>query len=1168
MINTKKIAIILASLLSISGLAVEEPYEINVEDLELIESEGMEIDPKIGIQTDNTRIYLKEGAIWASRDINTIEPDMKISVSNEAVVENGNLANEMNFSVKTNYGYYIKEWELSIYRGDDINLMAPIKVIKGNELRNNMDIKWDGIVEDYDLKGGRQLLFRLVAKDEDGNMDITTTGVVDLVRKESDFTMEDFGELEEDKRTFGQAKLMRHNIPVNSGMVKFYGSNLVGVDKVIIGQEDYTIEDERLFAEEYLPTDRYFIPIQVVYDDGNVEEYEVYVEIPEKYFIQTGLADLYIGQNYVGSNKEVLSVDSEYDGDIYDRGRLAYFGMGKFSDKLRVTAQIDTRENSIKDMFKDIHKSDTYTIFERVEDDTRFYPTYGDESSIRREVNTQGKLYLNVDYDKSNYLWGNYNTGLTATEFSQYNRSLYGAKADYRTRKTTSYGEDRLNLVGFVAEPNLLSSHDEFLGTGGSLYFLKHGDIAIGSDKVAIKLVNKSTKITEDIIYLQEGKDYEIDNYQGRIILTRPLSDISSDTFGSIIKNNPRDGYENYLVVDYEYIPNDSDSMDNLTFGGRGKGWINDNIGIGGTYVSEEKDAQDYQLMGVDLTLRATEGTYLTTEYSKSEGTQTDSNFVSFDGGLSFKDINDPNNKDRDGEAFRIAGVLSFYDLNPDLFSPYGNDLKVWYLNKDANYSYASKDDDLSWESYGAEIRYRPSNRLQLKTRYLSTIEKDLNEKTVTDTEEVQIQGEYAITEKLIVGAEARHIEELENSELGKGDLIGAKIEYEFVEGTTLYLKGQTTVHSNDYYSDNDLYSIGGETQLSDKLKLTGEYSTGDRGYSADATVDYSAMEDYDIYLGYVLEEMEDSDKNNIIFGQRASLTKKVDIYQENQFVDENNGKGRTDSYGIDYEYKEDYKIGGAFQVGELKKDNEEDTVRKAISLFQSAEISKLTLKNKIEFRQDKGKEKVNQYVTTNNFRYKFTNEYTFVGKLNYSRTDNKTTGKKEAEFTEANIGLAYRPIYNDKLNFLTRYTYLQDEEKDSDRDIDYSDERSHIFEFETLYSYNARWEFGLKLAGKDKDETFDRASGSSEKIRTQIYLVGTKASYHIIKNWDIFTEYHWKYDEFEDALEQGAIVALNRHIGDNFKVGIGYNFSSFDDDLRYDNYDANGWFINIVGKF
>lgn len=1164
--NIKKIMILIFSIVSLGAIASGEQPQID--NLELIKSKEMDLKLDMGQQTDNTRIYLEEGAIWASRDINKIEPEMKVTINTEAVLKDGKLEKDLNFSVKSNYGYYIKKWELSIYRSDDINLMAPLKTISGTELYNNMDVKWDGITDAYKLKAGKQLMFRLKAWDVDGNIDITTTGILDLVKTESDFDLEDFEENEDDKRNFGQAILMKHNIPVNAGMIKFTGTNLVGVDKVIIGKEEYNIDDEKLFAEEYLPTDRYLMPVKVIYEDGREYDYEVYAEIPEKYFIYTGIADLYIGKNNVSKNKAVLEVDDEYDGDLYDRGRLAYFGMGKFSDRLRVTAHIDTRENKLKDMFKDLHKSDTDSIFERVEDEDKYYPTYGDESYMRSEVNTQGKLYLNVDYDKSSYLWGNYNTGLTATKFSQYNRSLYGAKMDYKTRKTTSFGEDRLNIVGFASEPTTLSSHDEFLGTGGSLYFLQHGDIVEGSDKIAIKLVNKSSNITEDIIYLEEGRDYEIDDYQGRIILTRPLTDISSDSFSSIIKNNPRDGFENYLVADYEYIPRDSDTLDNLTFGGRTKGWINDYIGLGGTYVSEEKDTYDYEMKGVDLTLRATEGTYMTTEYSQSEGTQVDSNFVSYDGGLNFDKIEGSKEKGKNGDAFRIAGVLSLYDLSPELFSPYGNDIRAWYQDKDSNYSYASKDDDLSFESYGTEIRLRPSNRLQLKGNYSNTVEKNILEKEVTNSEEVQLQAEYALTEKWLVGLEAKHIEELEDDKLGKGDLVGAKVEYEITEGTTIYTKLQTTINSNDNYEDNDLYTLGGEVKVNDKLKLSGEASTGDRGYSTEATADYSVTDDYDVYLGYVLEDSDDSDKNNIVFGQRASLSDKIDIYQENQFVDENNGKGRTDSYGLDYDINDDYKVGVALQKGKLKKSNEEDVRREAVSIYQKVTFPKTTFKNKVEYRQDKGEEKIRQYVTTNSFKYKWTDEYTLVGKINYSLTENKTTDRTEVEFTEGNIGLAYRPIYNDKINYLTRYTYFQDKEEESDRDIDYNNEKSHIFEFETLYAYNEKWDFGLKLAGKRKKEIFSRDSGSDFEVRSNIYLAGIKATYHVMHKWDIFSEYHWKVDDYENDLEQGALIAVNRHVGNNFKIGIGYNFSKFDDDLRRDDYNSQGWFINLVGKF
>ena len=859
-----------------------------------------------------------------------------------------------------------------------------------------------------------------------------------------------------------------------------------------------------------------------------------------------------------------MSVDNEYDGDIYDRGRLAYFGMGKFSDSLRITGQFDTREDNIKDMFNDLFESDTDSIFDSLEDDDNYYPTYGDEASITSEVNTQGKLYLEIEYDKSDYLWGNYNTGLTATEFSQYNRSLYGAKGDYKTNSTTSYGEDRLNIVGFVSEPSTLSSHDEFLGTGGSLYFLQHGDVSDGSEKVAVELVDSTTRITKDIVYLEEGRDYEINNYQGRIILIRPLSDISSDSFGSIIDNNPRDGYENYLTVDYEYTPDNSDSLDNMTMGGRAKGWLNDYVALGGTYVSEEKDSYDYEMKGIDLTLRASEGTYLKTEYSNSQGTQTDSNFLSLDGGLNFEKISNTSSEDENGDAFRVSGVLSLYDINQDMFSPYGNDVSVWYQNKDSEYSYASQDDDLAWESYGTEIRLRPSNKLQIKGGYSYTEEIDEDDDVVTDTEEIQIEAEYAVTDKWTLGIGAEHIQELDDDELGKGDLIGARAEYEIIDGTTVYTEVQKTVHSNESYEDNDLYTLGGETRINDRLKLSGEGNTGDRGYSADATLDFSVNDDYDIYTGYVLESEDGSDNNEIVFGQRATLTDKVDIYQENQFVSDNNGHGRIDSYGFDYERTEDHKVGMSFQTGS----DADNTRRRALSIYQTLGLTRTTVSNKFEYRRDSGDEKIQQYITTNSFKYKWTNEYTVTGKINYSLTENDTTGKTEAEYTESNIGLAYRPIYNDKVNYLTRYTYLQDEELESDRDISYIDEDSHIVEFETLYDYDENWAFGLKFAFKDKKETYERESGDYIDINSKIYLVGVKSTYHVLHNWDIFTEYHWKVDDYEEDLEQGAIVALNRHIGENVKLGVGYNFSKFNDNLKKDDYNANGWFINLVGKF
>ena len=45
-----------------------------------------------------------------------------------------------------------------------------------------------------------------------------------------------------------------------------------------------------------------------------------------------------------------------------------------------------------------------------------------------------------------------------------------------------------------------------------------------------------------------------------------------------------------------------------------------------------------------------------------------------------------------------------------------------------------------------------------------------------------------------------------------------------------------------------------------------------------------------------------------------------------------------------------------------------------------------------------------------------------------------------------------------------------------------------------------------------------------------------------------------------------GALVALYRYLGDHFKVGVGYNFTDFSDDLTDLSYNHHGWFFNLVG--
>ena len=167
----------------------------------------------------------------------------------------------------------------------------------------------------------------------------------------------------------------------------------------------------------------------------------------------------------------MAATDNRYDDDILSDGRLAFYTKAKYAGKYLVTAQADTTERALERLFNDFSSADPEDVFRRLDPDL-FYPTYGDDSTTYRDVDTQGRFYLRVDWDKNEALWGNYATGFTGNEYAQYVRSLYGAAINWRSRSNNAWGEANTELRAFGSEAQTAPGHSEFIGTGGSFSLL------------------------------------------------------------------------------------------------------------------------------------------------------------------------------------------------------------------------------------------------------------------------------------------------------------------------------------------------------------------------------------------------------------------------------------------------------------------------------------------------------------------------------------------------------------------------------------------------------------------------------------------------------------------------------------------------------------------------
>lgn len=54
---------------------------------------------------------------------------------------------------------------------------------------------------------------------------------------------------------------------------------------------------------------------------------------------------------------------------------------------------------------------------------------------------------------------------------------------------------------------------------------------------------------------------------------------------------------------------------------------------------------------------------------------------------------------------------------------------------------------------------------------------------------------------------------------------------------------------------------------------------------------------------------------------------------------------------------------------------------------------------------------------------------------------------------------------------------------------------------------------------------------------------------------------------EAQDA-RAGALLAVYRHVAEGVKMGVGYNFTTYSDDLTDLSYRSRGWFFNLLATF
>jgi hypothetical protein len=265
------------------------------------------------------------------------------------------------------------------------------------------------------------------------------------------------------------------------------------------------------------------------------------------------------------------------------------------------------------------------------------------------------------------------------------------------------------------------------------------------------------------------------------------------------------------------------------------------------------------------------------------------------------------------------------------------------------------------------------------------------------------------------------------------------------------------------------------------------------------------------------------------------------------------------------------WNFGAKAENGKLTDAVSGDLDRTALSFSVGRAIEKTKYAGNIEWRKDDSSTAGNRttWLVRNSLSYQTTHDWRALGKLNFSVSDSSLGQSFDADFVEAVAGYAYRPVNNDKLNALFKYTYFMNQPSPGAFSTagvasDY-DQRSQILSVDAVYDLKPWLSVGGKYGYRKSSIRAPKATG--DWASADAHLVVARADWHFVHDWDILLEARLLDVPAANDRRAGALVGVYRHINNNVKLGGGFNFTDFSDDMTDMSYRSHGWFVNLISK-
>lgn len=935
-------------------------------------------------------------------------------------------------------------------------------------------------------------------------------------------------------------------------------------------------QDGTFVSEQIVPAAKGQARVEIREDDRTVLIAQRHYDAAAQRWFVVSQGDITFSHAVSSGPAVAVSGDPLTSGDhVSSRG--AFYAKGMVGDDYRVTASLDTGETLLKDMFSNLDRKDPTQLLRRVSENYH-YPTFGDSSTIIEDAPSQGRFYLRVQKDDSNLVVGNFITAAKGTELIQLDRGLFGVMLDYKNNALTSFGERKRQLIAFASDPGTITASDELRGTGGSLYYLSHQDLSVGSERLRLEVRSPDTGAVLASTLLRVDEDYEIDYFQGRVTLLRPVSSYLPND--QLVRAGTSAGNVPVLVARYEYSPPQG-AINGHSLGGRASQWVGEWLRVGVTGQSEKADPADQLVLGADVMLRATDRTWIKGEYGRSDGPGF-AQASSLDGGINYTQSGVVANPGQVANAWRIEAGLDEADLSSQLRGK----VSGYYEEHDAGFSAMGQISPNAMQRWGGTL----NQQLDPNTRAVLAGE-GRSDTGIGSTELIRAELTRQLTGAVSLRTGLRH-ERLRlpvGSVGAQGERFdgGMQLTYAPIGGAwQTYIFGQATLDHDASRRSNDRAGLGFKWDMGKALSAQAEVSQGTGGAAVNARLNRRSRDGSESYLGYRLysdvtdrgydpqELLTSASKGTLVVGQRWRMTDMLTLTGEEKYGHGGTNPSLTHSYGMRFAPDKQWSFGlGVEQstVRDTQPNGRSGTDRLSGTVSVSYASHPLTVSSAIEYRRDRqASGEQTSWLFRDRVDIRPDDSWHLLGRFDYAFTDVSGGSLQAANYTQAIAGVAYRPVSNDRLNILMRYTYLRDlgpaGQIMATGGVEQPKQVSQVISTDISYDPAGWLTLGGKFAWRQGRVSIARAS--DKFVDSAASLIALRGDVRIARHWDVLVEGRQLSSSLLHDNRKGILVAAYRKLGSVVKVGLGYNFTDYSADLTDQSYTSRGLFVNLLAAF